>query len=252
MHVYSLVVSLSLVWGQSTFTEAPIDPSSITAFASPFRGGTMWNLIIVQQIPGNTRKCFEESGSNPVMVNPLLMEFNFERDCHRGTDLNFYGIRLNGEDQGWKYLITVRQEGNELFLLGVPALGSRGLSSLRIGRTRGFQASGFMKIHLEPGWSFTNRVWEGKTIGHYVYLSYSSGATASGTETRTETRDMNVNPGVSSPIRSRRPGSSGFARTQPPRVSERRTRGNSLPQSFDRRTAPRSTSGSVRSNQWRS
>jgi hypothetical protein len=53
----------------------------------------------LEQIPGK-QKCWSESGSNPVMIDPLLLNFDFTGICRRATDSNGYSIRLDGRISG--------------------------------------------------------------------------------------------------------------------------------------------------------
>lgn len=150
----------------SIFGETTVNQSEYIAVAAPF-GTNNYNLVIIRQIPGMDQ-CWSESGSNPVVVDPLLLTFNFTGHCSRSTDSNGYSIRIDNEDYGLEYLLNVVPKDNELLLVG----RAPGKADIVVGRTYGL-GSGYLKIHLDPGWEFTRRTYNGTTLGH-VYLSGDS------------------------------------------------------------------------------
>ncbi len=153
----------------SVFSQQEVDQSQFVAIAAPF-GSSSHQLLIVEQIPGK-QTCWSESGSNPVTINPLLLNFNFTGHCRRSTDSNGYSIRVAGQDYGSQYILNVVKRDGEMLLTGSPRLGSAG-SEVVLGRTYGLD-NGFAKIFLDPEWRFTKRSFEGKTLGH-VYLTADS------------------------------------------------------------------------------
>jgi hypothetical protein len=132
---------------------------------------TKYDLLVLQQIP-NKRQCWQTSGAAPVLVDPLLLNFDFTGICNRATDSNGYSVRIDGQDYGLDYLLRVVPKGNELAL--VATARTRQAPELLIGRTQGM-AQGFMQIQLEPGWQLTKRTFNGKQLGHF----YFSGSQAS-------------------------------------------------------------------------
>ncbi len=164
----SLVVGVNLARA-SIFGQEEVVQSNFAAIATPF-GSNQYNLLIVEQIPGQ-RQCWSESGGNPIVINPLLLSFDFTGSCRRSVDSNGYSVRINGQDYGLDYLLRVSQRGNDLQLLATPRIGTgQRLSELLIGRTYGVTGS-YVKILLEPGWRYTKRTYQGQTLGH-IYLTY--------------------------------------------------------------------------------
>ena len=165
----------------ATFGEQEIDPSNVIAVAAPV-GEELYNLLVIEQIPGQ-RQCWSESGSKPITVEPLLLNFDFSQSCRRSTDSNGYSIRIEGQDYGLEYLLRVVKRNGELQLVGTPVANSE-QSEVVIGRTHGLGDS-FLKIFLDPGWKVTKRTYEDKTLGH-VYFSGSSVAVAPSQDDRAE------------------------------------------------------------------
>jgi hypothetical protein len=174
----------------ATFGKQEVDQNKFIAVAAPY-GTNQHQLLLIEQI-SSQRQCWSESGSNPVAVEPLLLNFNFSGICGRSTDANGYSMRLADEDLGLQYLLSIVQRNGELQLVG-KSRTNRTAPDIVIGRTRGM-TSGFAKIFLEPGWRLTKRTYEGKTLGH-VYLTNdltlasisSSGNTGTGSGTGTDT-----------------------------------------------------------------
>lgn len=155
------------------YEEQEVNESEYIAVAAPF-GGNKYNLLIVRQIPGKAQ-CWSESGSNPVVVEPLLLKMaDFTGICDRKTDSNGYAIRIDGEDYGKEYLLSVVERNGDLLLVGTPSLGST-QKEIVVGKTNGVKAGAYLKINLEPGWQFTRRTYQGKVLG-LVYLSGDSTA----------------------------------------------------------------------------
>jgi N-acetylmuramoyl-L-alanine amidase len=87
-----------------TFDETEINQDRVIAIAQP-GGLTGYQLLIVEQVT-NKRQCWSESGSNPVVVNPLLATFDFTGICGRATDSNGFSIRMAGTDLALKYSLS--------------------------------------------------------------------------------------------------------------------------------------------------
>ncbi|MFM7575180.1 MAG: DUF3747 domain-containing protein, partial [Snowella sp.] len=140
------------------------DQTQVIAIARPY-GDQKYDLLVIEQIP-KKKQCWAESGSMPVMVDPLLLNYDFTGICRRSTDSNGYSVRLDGEDYGLEYLLRIVPRGNELVLIGTSRTGKA--PELIIGSTQGLQA-GFMKIILKPGWQFTKRTFNNKVLGHFYF-----------------------------------------------------------------------------------
>lgn len=153
------------------FGQKEVDQNHFVAVASPYRGGAAHQLLVLEQV-SDSRPCWSESGNSPILINPLLLEFDFTGVCSRSTDSNGYSIRVNGEDLGLRYSLRVVNQGNDMLLIGAP--NTRGAQAIMVGRTHGVTTD-FAKITLDPGWRFTKRVFGDRTLGH-VYLTYE-GAT---------------------------------------------------------------------------
>jgi len=148
------------------FQQQEVEQNQFVAIARPY-GGNKYDLLILRQIPGQ-RQCWQESGSNPVLIDPLLLNFDFTDSCERSTDSNGYSLRVNGQDLGLDYLLRVVKSNRELVLV---ASSRRNANSedIVIGRTHGL-SQGFMKFDLDRGWRFTKRAYQGRTLSH-VYLT---------------------------------------------------------------------------------
>lgn len=157
----------------SQFGQKEVDQSDFVAVAAPYQNGNAHQLLILEQV-SDSRKCWDETGNSPTLVDPLLLNFDFTGICDRKTDSNGYSIRMNGEDLGLRYsLRVVRRDGNML-LVGQP--GSREAEEIVVGRSTGVTTD-FAKIALDPGWRFTKRTYGDRTLGH-IYLTYDGNAPA--------------------------------------------------------------------------
>jgi hypothetical protein len=148
------------------FQQQEVEQNQFVAIARPY-GGNKYDLLILRQIPGQ-QQCWQESGSNPVVIDPLLLNFDFTGSCERNTDSNGYSIRVNGQDLGLDYLLRVVKHNRELVLVG-SSRRNPNFEDIVIGRTRGL-SQGFMKFDLDEGWRFTKRVYQGQPLSH-VYLT---------------------------------------------------------------------------------
>jgi hypothetical protein len=157
-------IPLALPAKAAQFTETAVDQTQVIAIARPY-GDRKYDLLVIEQIP-NKKQCWAESGSMPVMVDPLLLNYDFTGICRRSTDSNGYSVRLDGQDYGLEYLLRIVPRGNELVLVGTSRTGKA--PELIIGSTQGLQA-GFMKIILKPGWQFTKRTFNNKVLGHFYF-----------------------------------------------------------------------------------
>ncbi|NJL82273.1 MAG: DUF3747 domain-containing protein [Chloroflexaceae bacterium] len=178
------------------FEEEPVEQSQVTAVAEPYGDpdNRQYNLLVIEQIPGQ-QTCWQESGSSPVTVEPLLRTFDFTGHCRRSTDSNGYSIRIDGQDLGLDYILRIVKNNGNLVLLATPR-GVSNLPEIVVGRSNGFEEGKFIKLTLNPGWQFTRRTYQGKPLGHY-YLSNSHNNTT--TEPGVNSPTNPVVPGVNPP-----------------------------------------------------
>ncbi|NJO40333.1 MAG: DUF3747 domain-containing protein [Cyanobacteria bacterium RU_5_0] len=176
------------------FGQKEVDQNQFVAIASPFRGGSAHQLLIIEQI-ADSRQCWSESGSAPTLIDPLLLDFDFTGICGRSTDSNGYSIRVNGEDWALRYSLRIVRRNGDMLLVGAPR--DRNDPELLIGRTNG-ETSDFAKVYLESGWRFAKRTYEDRTLGH-VYLTYegtppTTGDSSGGTVGTNPTPNPTPNP----------------------------------------------------------
>lgn len=187
----------------NTFGKTEVRQNNFIAVAAPV-GSTRHQLLLLEQI-SNDRPCWKETGANPVEVDPLLLDFDFTGICGRSTDSNGYSIRVGDLDLGMQYNLRIVQDGDDMVLMGIP-FSSRSGGSLEIGRARGV-TSGFAKLELNPGWRFSKRNYNGRTLGH-VYLTNDltlSELTSSTTTASRPTPTPQPKPPVTTPTRPSQP-----------------------------------------------
>jgi N-acetylmuramoyl-L-alanine amidase len=155
----------------SQFGQQEVDQSKFIAIASPFRNGEAHQLLVVEQIAA-TPPCWSESGSAPIIVNPLLLYFDFTDICNRSTDSNGFSIRMGGEDLALRYSLRILRQAGDMVLVGAPRVG-RG-EAIPIGRTFGM-TNDYAKITLNEGWRFTKRTLGDRILGH-IYITSDANA----------------------------------------------------------------------------
>ena len=171
------------------FAKVEVDQRRFVAIATPFGIGRRYYNLIVMEQQSNGRNCWREYGDSPTFIEPTWESFDFTGICGRSTDSNGYSMRINDNDMGSRFILSVVQRGDELVLM---ANSLRERTRVEIGRTRGMDSSDrYLKIHLDPGWRFTKRTYNGRTLGH-VYLT-SDTDTANIPPVR-ETPDRNNSP----------------------------------------------------------
>ncbi|NER83319.1 MAG: DUF3747 domain-containing protein [Leptolyngbya sp. SIO1D8] len=155
-------------WAQAQFSNREVDQSRFLSVSAPGSVFIPHSLYLIEQ-RSDARPCFEVSGSDPGEVNPLWTTFDFTQGnvCGRSSDSNGYSIRINGEDLGSTYRLQIKESEGELVLLGVSATSP----DLLIGRTGGISNNGFTEIKLQQGWRITQRVFEGRALGHFYYTN---------------------------------------------------------------------------------
>ncbi len=156
-----------------SFQEQPVNQEQLTVLAVPF-GYQEHRLEIIEQIPGK-KQCWAESGTAPVEVDLLLLNFDHSDSCRRIINTNGYTLRLNGQDERVAHVIKIVENNGELQLVAFHKDPSQ--PSIVIGRTNGL-SNNAMKIMLNPGWQVTKRVHQGQVIDHF-YLSGNTGLTSS-------------------------------------------------------------------------
>ncbi|TVU54717.1 MAG: DUF3747 domain-containing protein [Arthrospira sp. PLM2.Bin9] len=150
------------------FGQQEVDQDRFVAMAVPRAFG--YSLVVVEQI-SDSRPCWSENGSRPVQVEPLLLNFDFTGICGRATDSNGYSVRMGGQDLALSHSLTVQAIPGEILLVA----NSRAdvyAPPIIIGRSFG-RSSGFTKIFLEPGWRFTKRTYNDRTLGH-IYFTHDN------------------------------------------------------------------------------
>lgn len=149
------------------FGNQRVDERRFALIAAPFGvGRRSYQLLIVEQY-SNARQCWQEYGSAPTRINPLLFNFDFTNICKRMADSNGYSVRVGNEDLGWRFILSLVDRGDEVVLVANSAR-ERGVQ-MEIGRTRGVTTE-HLKIELDPGWSLTRRTYNGRALDH-VYLT---------------------------------------------------------------------------------
>ncbi|MBW4470091.1 MAG: DUF3747 domain-containing protein [Stenomitos rutilans HA7619-LM2] len=153
----------------AVFSAKEVDQSRFVVVASPFNASD-YQLLILEQI-SDQRPCWSESGSNPTIVDPLLLKFDFTGVCGRSTDSNGYSVRMANRDFGLLLQLSLVKQANDLVLIASPNLADRDALRIEVGRANGLPPAGqFIKINLSPGWRLTKRTDGQKELG-MVYLT---------------------------------------------------------------------------------
>ncbi|MGB3533461.1 MAG: DUF3747 domain-containing protein [Microcoleaceae cyanobacterium] len=148
------------------FDKTEVEQERFIAMAVPRAFG--YSLIVLEQI-SDIQACWSEQGASPTMIDPLLVNFDFTGICGRATDSNGYSVRIGEQDLSLSHSLTVRSVDDEIFLVAT-SHNDVETPPIVIGRSYGI-TNGFTKIILEPGWRFTKRSYQGKTLGH-IYFTY--------------------------------------------------------------------------------
>lgn len=161
--------SETAIANKSIFSQHEVEPNSIALMATPYSGGYLHQLTVLEQL-NEEQACWQEQGSSPTVIDPLLLEFDFSGICRRGTDGNGYSIRVNGEDLFSRYSPKIINKDGELQLVAHPNRPND--HGFVMARSHG-PATEFSKLILEPGWRITKRGYDGKALGHF-YLTNDS------------------------------------------------------------------------------
>ncbi len=163
------IASVAIATSSRVFGQKEVDQNRLIVLAAPYGSGSSYQLLILEQI-SNERPCWSESGANPVIVDPLLLQFDFTGICGRSTDSNGYSVRMAGRDFGLVYDLDVVRREDDLVLIATN-ITNRKAAVLEVGRTNGLPPGGqFAKINLNPGWRLTKRIQDNKELGH-IYLT---------------------------------------------------------------------------------
>ena len=193
-----------------SFQEQQINQDQFTVVAVPF-GYREHRLEIIEQIPGG-KQCWNESGTSPVEVDLLLLNFDHTDSCRRIINTNGYTLRLNGQDDRVAHVVKIVENNGELQLVAFHKDPAQ--PNIVIGKTNGL-SNGAMKIILNPGWKITKRIHQGKVIDH-LYLSGNSNTTYS---TYSTTSSTSVNGNSSSSTSSSTTVNQGTPSTNIPSTS---------------------------------
>jgi Protein of unknown function (DUF3747) len=167
----------------AAFDQKELDPNRVIAVAVPLAQGARYNLLILEQL-SDAKQCWQQNPSNPTLIDPLLLQFDFTGICGRSTDSNGYSVRIAGQDRALDYRLSIAKENDHLVLWAVPSRNAQS-PALAIGRTQTL-TSGFLKLQLNPDWRFTKRTYGGKTLGH-IYLTRDTEGGAGNIATATPT-----------------------------------------------------------------
>lgn len=152
------------------FGQREVEQGRFIAVAAPVGNSDEHQLLILEQV-SNERPCWTESGSNPIVVDPLMLSFDFTGICSRSTDANGYSLRINGQDLAMQYSFRIVEQNNDLVLVAtLNDPSNRDAPAIEIGRANG-TTDGFARIILDPGWKFAKRTLDDRVLGH-VYLTY--------------------------------------------------------------------------------
>jgi Protein of unknown function (DUF3747) len=145
-----------------------IDQGSVVAIAIPYNRRQQYRLMLIEQLT-SSKRCWKESGSLPVRIDPLLPNYDRAEMCRRSTDVSDFSLRVAGQDLATTYDLKLVKQDNEIVLLGSPKSNgqSSNSSTLTIGRSKGILPnSGFTKIFLDPGWRLAKQTVNGFVVGH--------------------------------------------------------------------------------------
>lgn len=156
-------------------SEEPVPKDQVIAVAVP-AGSIGYNLAVIEQIAGK-QQCWNESGSEPTIVDPLWTTFDFTGSCRRSTDSNGYSVRIDGQDTSLDYLLSLVPKGDTLQLV---AQNRNDRSRTVVGTTFGTSAGNYLRVYLNPGWQFTKKTVDGKVQGHFFFSGDTQAIAAAG------------------------------------------------------------------------
>ncbi len=145
-----------------------IDQSSVVAIAVPYNRRQQYRLMLIQQLT-SSKRCWKESGSLPVRIDPLLPNYDRAEMCRRSADVSDFSLRVAGQDLAKTYNLQLIKQDNEIVLVGSPKSSEQSSHSpaLTIGRSKGLLSDGGLtKIFLDPGWRLAKQTVNGVVVGH--------------------------------------------------------------------------------------
>ncbi|MEM9567224.1 MAG: DUF3747 domain-containing protein [Cyanobacteria bacterium P01_E01_bin.34] len=152
----------------SLFAKTEVDGEDFLVMAAP-RGLTGDYFLMIVEQQSDQQACWQENGTAPIEVDPLLLTFDYTGICGRMADSNAYSIRMADNDLGLNYSLRVVPQDGELLLRGY-ANNDFSAPPIEIARTYGVSNTGFTRFVFNPGWRLTRRVFEERELGH-IYLT---------------------------------------------------------------------------------
>lgn len=152
------------------FSQQRLDQDDYILMAAPDRRQGNRRLVILEELGeglSETPTCWQERGQAPVLVDPIMLDFDSQGLCDYRSNAGGYSIRVAGKDLNWYYQLQIIEYNGELLLVGQPE--TEGEANLLIGRSPG-GAADFAKIELLPGWKLTRRLYQGQPLKH-LYLT---------------------------------------------------------------------------------
>ncbi|MEO0941769.1 MAG: DUF3747 domain-containing protein [Cyanobacteria bacterium J06642_12] len=153
---------------KSLFSKTEVEGEDFLVMAAP-RGLTGDYFLMIVEQQSEDQACWQENGTAPIEVDPLLLTFDYTGICSRMADSNAYSIRMADNDLGLNYSLRVVPQDGELMLRGY-ANNDFSAPPIEIARTYGVSNTGFTRFVLNPGWRLTRRVFEERELGH-IYLT---------------------------------------------------------------------------------
>jgi hypothetical protein len=145
-----------------------IDQGSVVAIAVPYNRRQQYRLLLIEQLT-SSKRCWKESGSLPVRIDPVLPNYDRAEMCRRSADVSDFSLRVAGQDLATTYDLKLVKQDNEIVLVGSPKANGQSSngSTLTIGRSKGIlRDGGFTKIFLDPGWRLAKQTVNGFVVGH--------------------------------------------------------------------------------------
>ncbi|MBW4551084.1 MAG: DUF3747 domain-containing protein [Aphanocapsa sp. GSE-SYN-MK-11-07L] len=166
-------------------SQKEIDQSSVVAIAIPYNNRQQYRLMLLEQLT-SSKRCWRESGTAPVSIDPVLPNYDRAEMCRRSADLSDFSLRVAGQDLAARYDLKLIKQDNEIVLVGSPKADGQSSSGqiFTVGRSKGLNSGArFSKIFLNPGWRMVKRTVRGSVVGHTYFTTNTVYAAASPTPT---------------------------------------------------------------------